>query len=116
MPDIDVLTAAIQARAWWPIVGLLAAVIVQLTRAVLPAYWDQIPTRWKPVPALVLVALAALADGFARGDTWPTALGLAVFQLASAWPVALGTADAALRLSGIKSPSVATVAKQGGGQ
>jgi hypothetical protein len=114
MPDIDVLMGAIQARAWWPVVGLVAALVVQLARLALPAYWDRIPTRWKPVPALVLVALATVADCYARGDTWPTAIGVAVFQLATAWPVAVGGADAALRLSGVKSPSVATVAKTGG--
>lgn len=114
MPDIDVLIAAIQDRAWWPVVGLLAALVVQVGRSVLPFYWDRIPTRWKPVPALVLVVLATIADSFARGDTWPTAIGVAVFQLATAWPVAVGGADAALRLSGVKSPSVATVAKSGG--
>lgn len=108
MPDLDVLIAAIQSRAWWPVVGLGAAVLLSALRTVLPVYWESIPTKWKPLPALVIVALAALADAYARGDTIPVAVSMVLLQVLTAWPTALGAADAALRLSGVKAPSVTT--------
>lgn len=113
MPDIDVLIAAIQSRAWWPVVGLGAAVLLAALRTVLPVYWESIPTKWKPLPALVLVALAALADAYARGDTIPVAVSMVLLQVLTAWPTAIGAADAALRLSGVKTPSVGTLERGG---
>jgi hypothetical protein len=103
------LIAAIQSRAWWPVVGIAAALLVGVGRNVLPSYWASIPSQWKPLPAGALVLLAAVADAFTAGLTWQVALVMVAAQVATAWPTAVGAADAALRLTGNKAPSLASI-------
>lgn len=105
------LVTAIQNRAWWPVVGLAATLLIAVARKALPAVWERFTSQWKPLAALGLVTIAALADAFATGLPWQVAAVTVPLQVLTAWPTALGAADAVLRLSGAKEPSVASVRK-----
>lgn len=92
------LLNAIEARAWYPAIGLGITIVIALWRVIQPKVWDKIPAKYKPVPALILSALTAFVTAFFSGQPWKVALGIAIYTLLSTGPTALGTADMYLRL------------------
>jgi hypothetical protein len=100
--------AAIESRAWYPAVGAAAAILLAVMRLVVPQVWARIPTRWKPVPALVMVACAAVVDAASAGQSAGVAAAMVAWAVLTAWPVAVGSADAARRMVGGKAASVTT--------
>ena len=111
---IEPLLSALQNHAWWPAIGLAATLFVAAFRSVAPAYWESIPTRWKPLPAGALVLALAIVEAVASGASWQEACYLIPVRVLACWPLAVGVADSFLRLSGEKQPSLASIARTGG--
>jgi hypothetical protein len=104
------LITAIQNRAWWPVVGIACTLLLGAFRTVAPNIWASIPTRWKPLPAILVIIIASVVDAFSSGVTWQVALVMVALQTATGAPTAVGMADTILRLSGGKQPSLASIA------
>ena len=92
------LIAAIQSRAWYPALALGVTLLIAVWRVVQPAVWDKIPSKYKPVPALILTALTAFVTAFQSGEHWTVAVGIAIYTIFSVWPTSLGAAEVYLRL------------------
>ena len=102
MELVPQIIQAIQAKAWYPAIGLIATLVVALWRVVQPTVWDKIPSQYKVIPALALTVLSSFVAAFASGETWQVAIFLALYALITSWPLSVGTADIYNRLSGRK--------------
>ncbi|MFA5706892.1 MAG: hypothetical protein WDA41_11095 [Candidatus Neomarinimicrobiota bacterium] len=87
----DLVTQLISSWGSWPIfVGIAVALFVRAAQVLRPAYWEQVPSRYRPLIGVVLAGLPAAALALTTGGTWADA----AVALAGAWVAAAGSADA----------------------
>ena len=83
--------------AWgnWPVfVGLAVALLVRAWQVARPLVWEQLPSRYRPLVAIVVAGLPAFGAALLGGASW----GGAAVALLTAWASAAGAAEA-LRLA-----------------
>jgi hypothetical protein len=92
LENIPSLIEAVQARAWYNVVGFAVVILLAVVRS---APWaallfEAIPDRVKWLPAVVLSGLSSGVLSWQAGDTWQVALGTLLFVMATGGPLAVG--------------------------
>jgi hypothetical protein len=94
-PTQDLVSALAASWGQWPIfVGIAVALLVRAAQVARPVWWEQVPSRWRPLVGVALAGLPAFALALVTGSTWPGS----VVAMVTAWITAAGSADA-LRLA-----------------
>lgn len=90
----DDLVRAIQARAWYPLIGILLFLLLDLWKRVAPVWGPRIPDGWRWLPPVLLAAVGAFVDAFVAGLSWKLALIMAAYGIVSVAGPAMGTQGA----------------------
>ena len=95
------LIAALEARAWYPLAGILVTLALAAWKRLGPdnlVGW--LPRRWQWLPPVLVPALGAFAESFGSGETWLTAVVVTLYAGASAGLVAIGAHHTSKRVAG----------------
>lgn len=90
----DDLVKALQARAWYPFVGILLFLLLDIWKRVAPEWGPRIPDGWRWLPPVLVGAAGGFVDAHASGLHWGVAVFMAVFGVVSVAGPAMGTQGA----------------------
>jgi hypothetical protein len=94
------LVTSIEARAWYPVAGIVITLLLTLARRISPEVWARVPRRWQWAPPVALAVLAGFGEGYSSGASWGVALALGVYAGLSAGTGAIGAHHAIRRVGG----------------
>lgn len=98
--EILSIVQAAQARAWYPLAGVLVTLQLRVWARLSPTLSERVPRRWQWVPPVAVSALAAFVEQQASGAVWYVALAMAAYAAVGSGGVAIGAHHAAKRIGG----------------
>lgn len=99
--DTQAIQQAIETRAWYPLAGIVVALVLRVWTRLGPTLLvGRIPRRWQWVPPVVVPALAAFVESQSSGLSLVAAVAMSVYAGVSAGGAAIGLHHAAKRIGG----------------
>ena len=107
MEQIAELVAALQARAWYPVAGIAAAVLIKLIQFRTKWLTDNLPQKVQWLPAASIMVLGAFVDAYTSGVSWQTAGAWTFYAAIAGTPTAVGSHHIGKRITPKRSDTTA---------
>lgn len=84
------LLAAIQARAWYPVLAIALFLLLDLWKRIFPVWGPRIPEGWRFLPAVIVAAAGGFVDAYVSGARWQLACVMALYGVLAIAGTAMG--------------------------
>lgn len=98
--ELSPVVIALEHKAWYPLAAALLTLLINLWKRLQPLVWDQIPTRWQWVPAVLVSGAGGFVHATLTDASLTTALAVAFYAMVSGGITAIGVAHTYKRISG----------------